>query len=81
VLQPTAQPPQVVGTFWISHGRARKRYVVEVRAPTGQSSVTLPENSFVYGRPSNVVMIELAPRFSGTSCVSPETSSEKRVQR
>ncbi|HEY7017794.1 MAG TPA: hypothetical protein VH297_04945 [Gaiellaceae bacterium] len=50
-------------------------------APTGHSSVTLPENSFVYGRPSNVVMIELAPRFSGTSCASPDTPSEKRVQR
>ena len=50
-------------------------------APTGHSSVTLPENSFVYGRPSKVVMIECAPRFSGTSCMSPETPSEKRVHR
>ena len=30
----------------------------DVSAPTGQSSVTLPENSFVYGRPSKVVMTE-----------------------
>ena len=55
--------------------------MVDVSAPTGHSSVTFPENSFVYGRPSNVVMIELAPRFSGTSCASPDTPSEKRVQR
>ena len=31
-----------MGTFWISHGRASKRYWVEVSAPTGQSSITLP---------------------------------------
>ena len=43
VLQPTGQSPQTVGTFWISHGRASKRYCVEVSAPTGQSSITLPE--------------------------------------
>jgi hypothetical protein len=55
--------------------------VVDVRAPTGHSSVTLPENSPSYGRPSNVVMIDPAPRFSVTSCRSPETFSEKRVQR
>ena len=44
MLQPTGQRPQTVGTFWISHGRASKRYCVEVSAPTGQSSITLPEN-------------------------------------
>ena len=43
-LQPAGHRPQTVGTFWISHGRARKRYVVDVSAPTGQSSSTLPEN-------------------------------------
>ena len=42
-LQPTGQRPQTVGTFWISHGLASKRYCVEVSAPTGQSSITLPE--------------------------------------
>ena len=45
MLQPTGQRPQTVGTFWISHGRASKRYCVEVSAPTGQSSVTLPEKA------------------------------------
>ena len=43
-LQPTGQRPHTVGTFWISQGRASKRYCVEVSAPTGQSSITLPEN-------------------------------------
>ena len=42
MLQPTGQSPQTDGTFWISHGRASKRYWVEVSAPTGQSSITLP---------------------------------------
>ena len=44
MLQPTGQRPQMVGTFWISHGLASKRYWVEVSAPTGQSSITLPLN-------------------------------------
>ena len=81
VLQPTAQWPQTVGTCCVSHGRPRKRYVVDVSAPTGQSSMTLPENSPSYGRSSNVVITEWAPRFSVTSCRSSETFSEKRVQR
>ena len=41
-LQPTAQPVQTVGTDWISHGRASKRYMLDVSAPTGQSSMTFP---------------------------------------
>jgi hypothetical protein len=43
MLQPTEQSPHTVGTFWISHGLASKRYCVEVSAPTGQSSITFPE--------------------------------------
>jgi hypothetical protein len=43
-LQPTGQSPHTLGTSWISQGRAWKRYVVEVNAPTGQSSITLPLN-------------------------------------
>ncbi len=42
-LQPTGHMPQTEGVFWISHGLASKRYCVEVSAPTGQISVTLPE--------------------------------------
>ena len=42
MLQPTGHIPQTDGTFWISHGRASNRYGVEVSAPTGQSSITLP---------------------------------------
>ena len=43
-LQPTGQSPQTVGTCWMSHGRASNLYCVDVSAPTGQSSTTLPEN-------------------------------------
>jgi hypothetical protein len=50
-------------------------------APTGQSSVTLPVNAPVYGRSSNVVMTDAAPRLAATSCPSSLTSELKRVQR
>jgi hypothetical protein len=80
-LQPTGHSPHTVGTFWISHGRASKRYVVDVSAPTGQSSITLPENGARYGSSSKVAIIDCEPRFTATSCPSSATDSEKRVQR
>ena len=64
MLQPTGQRPQTVGTCWMSHGRASKRYCVEVSAPTGQSSTTLPENGARYGSSSKVAIIEWAPRLT-----------------
>ena len=81
MLQPTGQRPHTVGTFWISHGRASKRYCVEVSAPTGQSSVTLPENAPRYGSSSNVAITDCEPRLIATSWPSSATSSENRVQR
>jgi hypothetical protein len=81
VGHPTGQRPQTLGTFWISHGLARNRYGVGRSAPTGQSSVTLPEKCARYGSLSNVAMNELAPRLRATSCPSSATSSENRVQR
>jgi hypothetical protein len=42
--------------FWISHGRASNRYCVDVSAPTGHSSMTLPLNGARYGSSSNVEM-------------------------
>ena len=80
-LQPTGQRPQTVGTVWISHGRASKRYVVGRSAPTGQSSVTFPENRPRYGSSSKVAIIDCAPRSTATSSPSSATDSEKRVQR
>ncbi len=81
MLQPTGHMPHTVGTFWISHGRASKRYCVDVSAPTGHSSITLPLNAPRYGSSSNVAMTDCAPRLSATSCMSSETVSLKRVQR
>ena len=81
MLQPTGQRPQTDGTFWISHGRASKRYCVEVSAPTGQSSITFPENGARYGSSSKVAITDEAPRSRATSWPSSATSSEKRVQR
>src|SRR5205807_9936584 len=62
-LQPTGQRPQTVGTSWISHGRASKRYVVDVSAPTGQSSITFPLNGARYGSSSNVAICVCEPRL------------------
>ena len=41
--QPTAHVVHDVSTVWRSHGRARKRYALAVRAPTGQICTVLPE--------------------------------------
>ena len=81
VLQPTGHAPQTVGTFWISHGRASKRYSVDVSAPTGHSSITLPEKIERYGSSWKVAISLRAPRFRAISWPSSATSSEKRVQR
>ena len=37
MLQPTGQRPQTVGTFWISQGRASKRYCVEAARRPGRA--------------------------------------------
>ena len=81
MLQPTAHPVHTVGTFWMSQGRASKRYRVEVRAPTGQSSTTFPEKGERYGSSSKVAISVCAPRFRAISSPSSATSSEKRVHR
>jgi hypothetical protein len=80
-LHPTGQRPHTLGTSWISHGRPSKRYVVDVSAPTGQSSITLPLNGARYGSSSNVAICVAAPRLTATSWLSSETASLKRVQR
>ncbi len=81
MLQPTGQSPHTVGAFWISQGRASKRYCVEVSAPTGQSSTTFPEKAERYGSSSKVAISVRAPRFRAMSRPSSATSSEKRVHR
>ncbi len=64
-----------------SHGRDLKRYVFEVSAPTGHSSVTLPVKLCRYGRPVAVAMMSCAPRSFTTSWRSSAMISSKRTQR
>src|SRR5688500_17938047 len=46
VLQPFAHNVQIVSSACgLSHGRERKRYCLVVIAPTGQTSIRLPESS------------------------------------
>ena len=66
---------------WLSHGRERKRYVFEVSAPTGHSSVTFPVKSETYGLPVAVAMIVCAPRSSVRSESSRVMIWPKRTQR
>src|SRR4051794_41940047 len=77
MLHPTGQRPQTVGTFWISQGRASKRYVVVVSAPTGQSSVTLPEKCPRYGSSSKGAITDCAPRVIATSRPASATDPPK----
>ena len=62
-------------------GRARKRYAVEVSAPTGHSSMMFPLKGATYGRPSCVPTKVWSPRSRNTSWWSSATSCEKRTQR
>ena len=46
VLQPFEQAVQIVSiAFGLSHGRERNRYCLVVMAPTGQTSIRLPDSS------------------------------------
>ena len=51
----------------MSHGRARKRYAVDVSAPTGHSSMMLPLNGPTYGWPLCVPTKVWSPRSRKTS--------------
>src|SRR2546423_13491287 len=77
-LQPTGQSPQTVGTSWISQGRASKRYVVEVSAPTGQSSITLPLNGARYGSASDGAVRAFGPRVAAARAPAPAARSPQR---
>ncbi len=81
IRQPTLHCVHEVVVRWLSHGRERKRYVLEVSAPTGHSSVTLPVKSDTYGLPVAVAMMTCAPRSSVRSESSRVMMSSKRTQR
>src|SRR5579871_440840 len=78
-LHPTLQLLQTLGTFFSSQGRALKRYFVAVRAPTGQISVVLPENTESKADSGAVPTSILYPREIITSPLSMEISELKRV--
>ncbi len=80
-LQPAGQPPHTEGVFWMSHGRAVKRYGMLVSAPTGQMSMMLPVKRPSYWSPVKVAISEPAPRSSMISSLSSATSWLKRTQR
>ena len=81
IWQPTAHCVHEVVVRWLSQGRERKRYVLEVSAPTGHSSVTLPVKSDTYGLPVAVAISVCAPRSSVRSEFSCVMTSSKRTQR
>jgi hypothetical protein len=57
-LQPTAHLEQTEGTWSMSQGRDSKRHTRLVRAPTGQRSMMLPENTDLSGWSNWLVMYE-----------------------
>ncbi len=61
--------------------RPRKRKSVEVSAPTGQMSTTLPAYGLSSGSPGKVVMKLSLPRSATPSCGAFATSRMKRTQR
>ncbi len=65
MLQPVGQSAHTLGMLLISQGRALKRYSVEVSAPTGHSSITLPEKRPRYGCSSNVAITDLRAALAG----------------
>ena len=45
IFDPTASITSIDSVFLSSHGLASKTYGLEVSAPTGQRSITFPDNS------------------------------------
>ncbi len=81
MLQPTLHSLQTLGTLVRSQGRARKRKGIEVSAPTGQSSIVLPEKGESKVSPSVTAISECEPRSITVSASSPAISRWKRTQR
>ena len=81
VRQPTLHEVQVLSICSKSHGRALKRYALEVSAPTGQICTVLPEKYELNGSSGKVITWVLFPRLVNEISGSPATSPAKRVQR
>ena len=75
VLQPFEHSVHVVSTACgLSHGRERNRYCFVVIAPTGQTSIRLPESSECTPCSLNVAISLPLPRLMVPICASPSTS-------
>src|ERR671912_1691946 len=82
VLQPFAHSVHVVSTAWgLSHGRERNRYCLVVIAPTGQTSIRLPDRIECTPCSLKVAISLPFPRLMVPICASPSTSAMNRLQR
>ena len=82
VLQPFEHSVHVVSTACgLSHGRDRKRYCLVVMAPTGHTSIRLPESIEWMPCSWNVAISVPLPRLMMPIWASPSTSRMKRSQR
>src|SRR5918993_5587306 len=82
VLQPLAHSVHVVSTACgLSHGRERNRYCLVVIAPTGHTSIRLPDTSECTPCSLNVAISLPLPRLMVPICASASTSAMKRMHR
>ena len=82
VLQPFEHSVQVVSTTpGLSQGRLLNRYSLVVIAPTGHTSIRLPERSEWTPSSRNVAISLPLPRSAMLICASPSISRMKRTHR
>src|ERR1700730_17035880 len=81
MLQPLAQPGQILSVCDISHTLALKRNSREVSAPTGQISITSIEYGLSSFSPGNVSIVTFSHLLTKVSCGDLATSSQNLIQR
>ena len=82
VLHPFEHSVQIVSTTpGLSHGRLLNRYSRVVIAPTGQTSIRLPDSSECTPSSRNVAISLPLPRSTMPICASPSISRMKRTHR
>ena len=81
MFDPTQSCGAIEGLAVISQARARNRKGLEVSAPTGQTSMTLPESSEVSDCATWVRIAVCSPRPMPPSSLMPAMCSRKRTQR
>src|SRR5687768_13249650 len=82
VLQPFEHSVQIVSTTpGLSHGRLLNRYCRVVIAPTGHTSIKLPDSSDLTPSSRNVAISLPLPRSTMPICASVSISRMNRTQR